>query len=89
MIIPSNERLAWTQFSHFPVGGPTPEGEYIGSKPTLTENNRVNHQSSIAADAAVSFLSASNPNTNILFATQKEETAEFLVDCVDFALRTN
>ncbi|GMI10987.1 hypothetical protein TrLO_g9311 [Triparma laevis f. longispina] len=30
--VPTNERLCGTQFSHFPVGGPTPQQPYIGSQ---------------------------------------------------------
>ena len=30
LVVPSNERLVGTQFSHFPVGGPTPVAEEIG-----------------------------------------------------------
>ncbi|GMH81516.1 hypothetical protein TrST_g5581 [Triparma strigata] len=33
LAVPTNERLCGTQFSHFPVGGPTPVQEYIGRHP--------------------------------------------------------
>ena len=33
LVVPSNERLVGTQFSHFPVGGPTPAAIYIGERP--------------------------------------------------------
>ena len=36
LIVPSNERLVGTQFSHFPVGGPTPSAPLIGVPPTST-----------------------------------------------------
>ena len=32
LIVPSNERLCGANFSHFPVGGPTPLGEYVGER---------------------------------------------------------
>jgi len=33
LLVPSNERLCGTQFSHFPVGGPTPHAHAIGERP--------------------------------------------------------
>lgn len=33
LVVPSNERLVGTQFSHFPVGGPTPSAPHIGVPP--------------------------------------------------------
>lgn len=39
LVVPSNERLVGTQFSHFPVGGPTPSAPYIGSPPTPPDDD--------------------------------------------------
>jgi len=50
LLVPSNERLCGTQFSHFPVGGPTPHKAIIGenkkraSSPSRNTQNKISER---------------------------------------------
>lgn len=63
VVIPSNERLCGTQFSHFPKGGPTPSAPTIGVPPNAMQKTRRVSQSilypSETVDGAASELGGS------------------------------